>query len=81
MLGPLAQRVASGELAALASQPEALRLVLPAVISRLQHAASTEANPDTGRNLLQVFTPLSLLLLDHLFMCIATVITYTGNTH
>ena len=59
MLGSLAQRVASDELAALASQPEALRLVLPAVISRLKHAAFIGGDSTTGRDFQQVCMPLS----------------------
>ena len=58
LLAPLARRVAAGELAALAAQPEALRLVLPTAIAVLEQSASCEgADVEMGRQYLQVREP------------------------
>ena len=54
MLAPLAARVAVGELAALAAQPEALCLVLPTALSALEHAAPADSASETSQDFQQV---------------------------
>lgn len=54
LLATLAERATAGELTALAAQPEALRLVLPTVMTVLEHAASGEGDAHTARRFQQV---------------------------